>query len=102
MKKRNFIMLAMVGLCAGLVMGACRDGGEQPKAAPQQEMMMSPETKTYYDSLSVESKKKFDKMDARHRQAAMEMGGDVNKSVEMQFNDQMKAKEAAKPAPEKK
>ncbi|MCC5831461.1 MAG: hypothetical protein JJU12_00255 [Chlamydiales bacterium] len=83
MKKRDLTTLAMIGISAGLIAGGCqqrekdkRENGNHHNnhngelhAAEH----MNADIQKFYESLSPEAKKKFDQLDARHKQMAMEM-----------------------------
>ncbi|MCH9625608.1 MAG: hypothetical protein S4CHLAM123_07840 [Chlamydiales bacterium] len=78
MKKRDLSTLALVGISAGLMMGGCNqketdkkgdDTGNKAHAAEQ----LSPDMKSFHDSLSPTAQKKFMELDAQHKMMAIEM-----------------------------
>lgn len=91
MKKKDLLSIAMMGVCAGLLMGAC-----QAPANNNQRGMYSngdAETQNFYRMLSPEYQRKFDQLDARGRANAMQMyrdngSRDANRAVDMTVRGQ--------------
>lgn len=71
MKKRDLLTLALIGMGAGLMLGACQTNQNPPKTAAAEQG--NPESDAFYKSLSSDSQKKFDQLDAQHKAMAMEM-----------------------------
>ncbi len=71
MKKRDLLSLAMLGVGAGLLLGACQGGNQKPTTSAAEQM--SPDMQSFYNSLSTDAQKKFDQLDAKHKNMVMEM-----------------------------
>ena len=72
MKKNELAMLAMIGISAGLMVGGCQKNGPDRNKVSADEQM-SPDMKSYYNSLSPDAQKKFMELDAQHKMMAIEM-----------------------------
>lgn len=78
MKKRDLSTLALVGISAGLMVSGCnqkesdkKDNGSGNKAYAAEQL--SPDMKSFHDSLSPTAQKKFMELDAQHKMMAIEM-----------------------------
>lgn len=130
MKKRDLTALALIGISAGLVIGCqqtttkknggnlppreaprVEPGARNPNALNADEERISADMQDFYNSLSSDSQKKFQKLDTAHRKLAVDMtqnecagtGGckgrnesergkslAPNRAVEVQYNNQTK------------
>lgn len=93
MKMKNLAALALSALSAAVLMGATC-GADNHATVPMHKEQMSPQAQAFYNSLSADAKKKFDELDPARREKAFQMGGDVNKAVDAQYQE-MKGTPAA-------
>lgn len=73
MKKRDLLNLAMMGVGAGLLLGACQTNQNPSKPNTAAAEQMNPESDAFHKSLSADAQKKFDQLDAQHKAMAVEM-----------------------------
>lgn len=95
MKKKDLASLAMIAISAGFLIAGCQ---QKPAAnsnpnAPSAAQAAPADVSAFRNSLSSDSQKQFDALDAQHKSMAMQKakeGTEPNQAVQAQYNDQMK------------
>jgi hypothetical protein len=96
MKKRELATFVMMTAATALLVVGCQNQApkKNPNGTTATADTMDPQAQSFYNSLSSDAQIKFNQLDAMHKNKAMKNsqnnGVEANKSVEEQYNDQMK------------
>lgn len=100
MKKQQLATFIALGISSAFLIAGCqkqanKDTTPGTTAAADS---MDPQAQSFYNSLSADAQIKFNQLDGMHKNKAMmnslNNGIEGNKSVEEQYNDQMKSTKA--------
>lgn len=100
MKRRDLAAFAMIITSACLLIGACQQQPSGPASAGGQGPNQMGAQATFYNNLSPDMQKKFNDLDARHKQAVTDQvnqGMDPSQAINTQV-DQMKGDKGRPPS----